>query len=122
MRALIVDDSGVTRKILAQFLQGMNYEVFEATDGKQALDQLEQTPDIDIAMVDWSMPVMNGIDFVRSVRNRGLNGLKLMMVTMEQDVDQIQEALQAGADEFLMKPFTYEGLQEKLALVVGEGK
>jgi two-component system chemotaxis response regulator CheY len=118
MRALVIDDSGAMRSILRQYMRELKYEVVEARDGREALERCEQTPDFDIALVDWNMPVMNGLEFVRALRaKKEYDSIKLMMVTTENDVAHIEAALSAGANEFVMKPFTYEVLEEKMALL-----
>jgi two-component system, chemotaxis family, chemotaxis protein CheY len=118
MRALVIDDSGTMRSILRQYMRELKYEVVEARDGREALERCEQTPDFDIALVDWNMPVMNGLEFVRALRaKKEFDSMKLMMVTTENDVAHIEAALSAGANEFVMKPFSYEALEEKMALL-----
>jgi two-component system, chemotaxis family, chemotaxis protein CheY len=118
MRALVIDDSGAMRSILRQYMRELQYEVVEARDGREALERCEQTPDFDIALVDWNMPVMNGLEFVQALRARKeYDSMKLMMVTTENDAAHIEKALSAGANEFVMKPFTYEVLEEKMALL-----
>ncbi|HEY3769220.1 MAG TPA: response regulator [Candidatus Angelobacter sp.] len=118
MRALVIDDAGAMRSILRQYMRELKYEVVEARDGREALERCEQTPDFDIALVDWNMPVMNGLEFVRALRaKKEFDSIKLMMVTTENDVAHIEAALSAGANEFVMKPFTYEVLEEKMALL-----
>jgi two-component system, chemotaxis family, chemotaxis protein CheY len=119
MRALIIDDSSSMRSILRQYMREMKYDVVEAGNGKEALQKCEETKDFTIALVDWNMPVMNGLDFVRALRARHeFDNVKLMMVTTENDSARITEALSAGANEFMMKPFTYDALEQKIALVV----
>jgi two-component system chemotaxis response regulator CheY len=99
-------------------MRQLDYEVVEACNGQDALKRCEEVRDIDIALVDWNMPVMNGLDFVRAVRARKeFDGVKLMMVTTENDAEHVVTALSAGANEFVMKPFTYEVLEEKVALL-----
>ena len=118
MRALVIDDSSSMRAILRQYMRQLDYEVVEACNGQDALKRCEEVRDIDIALVDWNMPVMNGLDFVRAVRARKeFDGVKLMMVTTENDAEHVVTALSAGANEFVMKPFTYEVLEEKMALL-----
>ena len=119
MRALVIDDSSTMRSILSRYLRQMNYEVLEAGNGREALQRCEEAQDIGVALVDWNMPVMNGIDFVKKLRSqREHDHVKLMMVTTENDADRIVEALGAGANEFVMKPFTFEVLEEKMALLL----
>ncbi len=118
MRALVIDDSTAMRSILRQYMRELKYEVVEARNGLEALKHCEETPNFDVALVDWNMPVMNGLEFVRAVRARKEYDLtKLMMVTTENDAEHIQLALDAGANEFVMKPFTYEVLEEKITLM-----
>jgi|SRR5450432_496285 two-component system chemotaxis response regulator CheY len=121
MRALIIDDSSSMRSILRQYMREMKYDVVEAGNGKEALQKCEETKDFTIVLVDWNMPVMNGLDFIRALRARHeFDNVKLMMVTTENDSARITEALSAGANEFMMKPFTYDALEQKIALVVEE--
>lgn len=118
MRALVIDDSVAMRSILRQYMRELKFDVVEARDGREALQRCEETPDFDIALVDWNMPVMNGLEFVRALRARKeYDSMKLMMVTTENDAAHIKSALRAGANEFVMKPFTYEVLEEKMALL-----
>jgi len=117
MRALIVDDSRFVRKHIRALLESEGIECNEADNGLAAMECLRSGPPFDLALVDWNMPVMNGIDMLRTLRVEGFSELKVMMVTTEGESDRIQLALQAGADEFLMKPFDGEALLEKLALL-----
>lgn len=118
MRALVVDDSKTTRMIIGRILREIGFEVVEAADGQQALARLEEGGRADLALVDWNMPEMSGIEFVRAVRAEpAYADMKLMMVTTESEAEQVSVALQAGADEYAMKPFTKEVIQEKLALL-----
>jgi two-component system chemotaxis response regulator CheY len=118
MKALVVDDSRAMRKIIGGALRKLGYETIEAADGAEALKALEAGPLPDLATVDWNMPVMDGLTFVTQVRaNREYRALTLMMVTTEAEHGQIVRALAAGAHEYLIKPFTVESLEEKLALL-----
>jgi len=118
MRALIVDDSKSMRMILGKYLREIGYEITEAADGQQALDRLNAGEQVGLALVDWNMPVMNGYEFVCAVRaNMLLSDIRIMMVTTEASMENVQRALAAGANEYLMKPFTKELLLEKLALL-----
>jgi len=118
MKALVVDDSRAIRAMLKKILSGIGYEVIEAEHGKHGLTQLESSPNVDIALVDWNMPEMNGIEFVQAVRaNPAYQELALMMVTTEDDMERVVQALEAGANEYIMKPFTEEGIREKLELL-----
>ena len=98
MKALVIDDSRVMRRIVAATLEDLGFECVHAGDGQEAVDILEQDPDFDLACIDWNMPVMNGLEFVVAVRKRReWRGLTLMMVTTEAQHDQIVRALAAGA-------------------------
>ncbi|WP_432486096.1 response regulator [Kineococcus esterisolvens] len=118
MKALVVDDSRAMRKIIAGALRKLGYEVVEAADGAEALKVLQNGPLPELATVDWNMPVMDGLTFVTQVRAiREYRSLSIMMVTTEAEHGQIVRALAAGAHEYLIKPFTVEALEEKLALL-----
>ena len=118
MRALLIDDSRAIRSIIRKILAEMGFEVSEACHGLEALERLEEVDKTDLVLVDWNMPVMNGIDFVRAVRaNRAYDDMQVMMVTTESGMEQMVEALEAGADEYVMKPFTKDVLQEKIGLL-----
>jgi two-component system chemotaxis response regulator CheY len=118
-KALIIDDSKAMRRILASAVREFGLEVSEAANGRQALETLAgMQPPAGIALVDWNMPEMNGLEFVNRVRaNARWNGVKLMMVTSVTEADQMVKALTAGADEYIMKPFTKEALHDKLRLL-----
>jgi two-component system, chemotaxis family, chemotaxis protein CheY len=117
MRALIVDDSRFVRDYLRGLLEEKGIECEEAADGRAGLDQLHGGLDFDLALVDWNMPVMDGFEMLRSLRAEGFTDLKVMMVTTEAENDFILRALDAGADEYLMKPFDDAALIEKLAML-----
>lgn len=115
MRALVVEDSSIIRKILCQYLQKLNMEVVEATDGEDALKRLQEMTPPDLVLVDWNMPVMNGIDFIRAVRGMRLyDPLPLIMVTTNSESDHLGTAMEAGANEYIQKPCTLDALREKL--------
>lgn len=118
MRALIVDDSKAMRTILRRALGDCGFVEFaEAADGAQGLAALRDGAPPDVAFVDWNMPVMSGIEFVRSVRaQRAYDAMALIMVTSETATENVEQALDAGADEYVMKPFTPDIVAEKLAL------
>src|SRR5262249_14777625 len=97
---------------------GVGYEVFEAENGQDALEVLRTQAPLKLVLVDWNMPVMNGIDFIRAVRTQlGDRELPIMMVTTEIETTQVVRALAAGANEYLMKPFTESSLIEKLSIL-----
>lgn len=118
MAALVIDDSKAIRSILKHILNSAGIEVFEAGDGQEGLDCLQRIQSIDLALVDWSMPGMDGYEFICAVRANPIYlHLRLMMVTAESELDQIAEALAAGADEYIMKPFTRDAVLDKLKLL-----
>jgi two-component system chemotaxis response regulator CheY len=117
MRALIVDDSRYVRGYLRGMLEEKGIECEEAADGKTGIDRLHGGRKFDLALVDWNMPVMDGLDMLRQLRAEGFSDLKVMMVTTEAENEFILRALDAGADEYLMKPFDDQALNEKLALL-----
>jgi len=116
--ALVIDDSRAMRMILRRVLTSSGFDVVEAGDGQQALDVVAAGPIPDVALIDWNMPVMNGLDFVMAVRaNKDYRQMTLMMVTTESEHGQIVRALAAGAHEYVLKPFTNEAITEKLSLL-----
>ena len=118
MNALVVDDSRSMRSILARILTQLGAQVSQAGDGKSALALLESGPLPDIALVDWHMPIMDGLQFVSAVRRRPeWRPMAIMMVSTESDRHHIVQALAAGANEYIMKPFTKDAVQEKLELL-----
>jgi two-component system chemotaxis response regulator CheY len=118
MRALIVDDSRFMRLHTRQLLEGIGVSCEEAKDGNEALTLLRGPAEFDFMLLDVNMPQMDGLQCVRALRDAGLQSpMKVMMVTTESDDSFICRALEYGADEFLMKPFTPESLREKLLMM-----
>jgi two-component system chemotaxis response regulator CheY len=115
---LIVDDSTTVRKIARRILLKHEFEVDEAENGQIALERCAcRMPDV--ILLDWNMPIMNGIEFLRSLRRtEGGSTPKVILCTTESDVDHIREALDAGASEYLIKPFDAESLGAKLDRLV----
>ncbi len=118
MKAIVIDDSRATRLILKRTLTAQGFEVIEAGDGRQGVEELEKSGPVDLALVDWNMPVMTGYEFIVEIRSRAnFSSMSIMMVTTETETSQVQLALDAGANEYIMKPFTEEVLREKLMLL-----
>jgi two-component system chemotaxis response regulator CheY len=116
-RCLIVDDSRVIRNVSRHIVESIGFEVVEAEHGQDALARcLEAMPDL--ILLDWNMPVMSGIEFLIALRRQpGGAEPKVVFCTTENDVAHIRQAIAAGADEYVMKPFDHETLQIKLQLI-----
>lgn len=122
MRALVVDDSRFIRNYLHSIFAERGVDCFEAADGAQGLQALRENGPFSVALVDWNMPVMTGLELLRALRaDRVFDGTRVVMVTTEAEHDRIETALDAGADEYLVKPFDEAGLLDKLRLAGVEG-
>ena len=118
MNAIVIDDSRAMRGILKRALSNMGYAVREACDGLEGLARLAEAARPQLVLVDWNMPNMNGYEFVQAVRkDPAYTDMKIVMVTTEVEMHQIQAALTAGANEYVMKPFTEESLREKIEML-----
>ncbi|GLY13981.1 response regulator [Kineosporia sp. NBRC 101677] len=118
MQALVIDDSRAMRAILTKQLGALGFDVAQAFDGRDAMDLLDQGYVPDVALVDWNMPRMDGLSFIKAVRIREeFRDVTLMMVTTESEQANIVRALAAGAHEYVIKPFTEEVIADKLALL-----
>ena len=118
-KALVVDDSKTIRMIIKRILLELGFEVCEAGNGVEALKVLDtQKTAVSLVLADWNMPEMNGLELVKSLRqNPEFASMKILMVTTETEIGQMTSALEAGANEYVMKPFTKDNLVEKLELV-----
>ena len=118
MRALVIDDSRAMRTILTRTMDNLGFEVEAVGDGQQAIDAMVRGPLPDVCLIDWNMPVMNGLEFIVEVRkNREWRDVTLMMVTTEAEQANIVRALAAGAHEYVIKPFTSEVIEDKLTML-----
>ena len=117
VRALIVDDSRFVRGYLRGLLQQKGIECVEAADGQAGLNRLHAEGKFDLVLLDWNMPVLNGLEMLKRLRSEDFAGTKVLMVTTEAENDYIVSALEAGADEYLMKPFDHEAFNDKLAML-----
>lgn len=118
MHALVVDDSNTIRIILTAYLKKLGFDVTVAINGREALDRLRGMAKADVVLVDWNMPEMDGLSFVRAVRaDNEYAAVPLMMVTTNVELCNVAEALDAGANEYMMKPFTMDILRAKLELL-----
>ena len=114
---LVVDDSKVIRMVARRILETLDFEIREAVDGQEALDAcLSEMPDA--ILLDWNMPIMNGIEFLRSLRlSEGGDAPVVVFCTTENDMTHIVEAMQAGANEYIMKPFDKDIIEAKFTQV-----
>jgi len=118
-QAMVVDDSRAMRMILGRTLLRYGYGVLQAANGRDALDQLHQNGlQVSLFLVDWNMPEMNGLEFVKNLRAEPRFGsIPILMVTTETEADQMCAALEAGANEYVIKPFTDETIEDKLRML-----
>ena len=118
MQALVIDDSRSVRLIVGEILREQGFRVVDAEHGQIGLEKLQDNPEIKLVLVDWNMPVMDGLEFIESVRRvRAWDAVKIVMVTTETESEQVQRAMTAGANEYVMKPFTKEVLIAKLTML-----
>ncbi len=118
MQALVVDDSLAVRSLMAEHLGQLGFQVEQAADGLEAIARLTGMPRLAVMLLDWSMPGMDGLEVLRRVRADGrFAELPVVMVTTEGEIPGVEDALKAGASEYLMKPFDAQSLLEKLLLL-----
>lgn len=123
MKILVVDDSSTMRRIIKNTLNRLGYkDLFEAENGAQAWEVLQQNPDIGVLVTDWNMPEMNGLELVQKVRaEQRYTDLPIIMVTTEGGKTEVITALKAGVNNYIVKPFTPDVLKDKLEAVLGTG-
>jgi two-component system, chemotaxis family, chemotaxis protein CheY len=122
---MVIDDSRAMRLILKRIVAQLGFDVVEAANGKEAMDYLagvleagDESKLPGLALVDWNMPEMNGLEFVTAVRaEQRLRNMTMMMVTTESEQSQIVRALASGAHEYVIKPFTPDAIIDKLTLL-----
>ena len=118
MKAFVIDDSRAMRRIIGDIMKSLGFQVTEAANGRDALDRLEQEGEPDVVLVDWNMPEMDGLEFLKCVRADGRYGdLPIMMITTETEMERMAMAFTAGVNEFVMKPFDAETIASKLQLL-----
>jgi two-component system, chemotaxis family, chemotaxis protein CheY len=113
---LVVDDSKVIRKVARHILETLDFNVDEAEDGREALSRCDENMP-DVVLLDWNMPVMSGMEFLRALRQSDRTQPKVVFCTTENDIGHIRAAIAAGADEYVMKPFDRETIHTKLQIV-----
>jgi len=123
MKVLIVDDSSVTRKLIRAAADVLQLESEEAEDGAQALEMISANyEEIDLVLLDWNMPELSGYDVLKEIKsNENYKSIKVMMVTTEGGQSSIVSAVKAGADNYLVKPFTIDQLEAKIIECIGKG-
>jgi two-component system chemotaxis response regulator CheY len=118
MQALVIDDDPAILLMITSILNELGYQVTTADDGQQGLQYLTESSPPDVVLVDWNMPVMNGLEFVKSVRSQSqYNNLPIIMVTTELEMSQVALTMDAGVSEYIMKPFAPIMIIEKLQMV-----
>lgn len=114
-RILLVDDARTVRMICRRVVTSMGFEVLEAENGREALDVIASNPDIDMVLLDWHMPVMDGLTCLKTLRgDLSLSQPRVVMCTTQNEIESIAAALESGADEYIMKPFTEDVIREKI--------
>ena len=119
MNVLVLDDSSAMRAILCKIMKELGHSTLEAENGREGLDKLASAPGpVELALVDWNMPEMDGLQFVTEVRRDPKhNDMRILMVTTETEMMQVVRAIEAGANEYVMKPFTRDVIIDKLRLI-----
>ncbi|HVC21722.1 MAG TPA: response regulator [Vicinamibacterales bacterium] len=117
MRFLVVDDSSTMRRIIINTLNKLGHQdVVEAANGREGIDRLSDGGAVDLIITDWNMPEMSGIDFIRAVRTMDkLRELPVLMVTTNAAKDDIVQAMEAGVNHYIVKPFTPDTFKDKIA-------
>ena len=123
MKVLVVDDSAIMRKVIEQILEMLGHESVPASNGLDAFEKLKQHSDVRLILLDWNMPEMNGIEFLRAVKEMPeLAEIPVIMLTTESERRKMIEAIEAGAKHYLTKPFQPETLATKILQCFGGGK
>jgi two-component system chemotaxis response regulator CheY len=118
MRVLVIDDSRAVRMVIGRIMRELGFEVHEAGNGREGLEQLGRMERPDVILVDWNMPEVNGLEFIAAVRrNPAYEATPIIMVTTETEMNQVVRALESGASEYIMKPFTRDVILDKLAML-----
>lgn len=117
MKVLIVDDSKPILSMVTEMLNTLGHEACTALNGQIAFDMLKETSDIDLVLLDWNMPVMTGLEFLEKNRAEAAFTVPVFMMTTEKSPEKIQKALENGASDYIMKPFTPDILESKIEML-----
>jgi two-component system chemotaxis response regulator CheY len=119
MFAIVVDDSAAMRRHLSKALEGLGWQVKGAANGVEAMRVIEASPQCDLVLTDWHMPEMDGMELCRTLRKESkYSNVRIVMVTSDSVMSSVGEAMKAGANDFVMKPFTTEALSERLTEIM----
>lgn len=123
MKIMSVDDSEAVRSIIRNAVEMLDYEFVGKANGKEAFDYLEkENPDIDLILLDWNMPTMDGITFLKKIKaDERFKGIVVTMITTENEKDRVVEAISSGAKNYLIKPFSQELLISRMMEALGMG-
>ncbi|MEE2670192.1 MAG: response regulator transcription factor [Bdellovibrionota bacterium] len=114
MKILIVDDSNAIAMVVSEYIKELGFEAYHASNGKDAVDMISQDDNFDLILLDWNMPVMDGLSFLEFNQENDLTKSPIMMMTTENKPEKIMKALELGALEYIMKPFSKEILELKI--------
>lgn len=118
MKALVIDDSRVMRQMICRIIQSLGFETHEAGNGVEGLAELSTIDSVDLILVDWNMPEMNGLEFIKAVRRETEHcTTPIIMVTTESEMGRMALAFMAGVNEYIMKPFTADMIVSKLEIL-----
>lgn len=120
MKVLIVDDSKMILNVVSEMLKELGHEPFKAENGQIAVDFIKAGTAVELVLLDWNMPVLDGPGFLQSVKDEGLTTGPIVMMTTESKMEKINKAMQLGAKEYITKPFTKEVIEEKIKMVTSD--
>jgi two-component system chemotaxis response regulator CheY len=122
VKVLVVDDSGIMRRVIEQILESLGHSAVQASDGEDALARLAEHADVGLILLDWNMPRMNGLEFLRELkRDPQRRDLPVIMLTTEAERRKMIQAIEAGARHYLTKPFEADTLAAKIAQCLATG-
>jgi two-component system, chemotaxis family, chemotaxis protein CheY len=124
LKIMLVDDSRTMRRVQKNIMYEIGFmRVIEAENGNDALQKLNKNIDTDLILLDWNMPILNGLDFLKSIKTMPeFKNIPVIMVTSEGDKDKVMEAIKAGAADYVLKPFDRDIIEEKIKRVKGSSR